>query len=433
MSKRSFIRDFIGVLNSNIFSILFGVLVVVLLTNILGSEGFGLYYALIVVPIIVMSITHMGIRGASLFLMGKKTYPEKDLVSAVITILLFTGSAGIILSLIAYYFLGESNYTNTIIALVVIIIPFRLGIIYLSGIYYGMDEIKLANRFEWSINLLNLLIAIILVWQLKMGLLGAVISLTVANVLVGIYAMYTVVKRYNISINLRSGIIVHLLRLGILFAFTFFIIQLNYRIDILLLEKLSTISQVGIYSLGVHIAEQLWMVPFAISVVLFSRTANLTDQSKIVKSSITLARQSFILVLILSVLIIILAPYLVPLVFGDDFVQSARILTYILPGVVIMVIYRVLSGHLEGIGKPQYAIYAFAPALFINIILNYVLIPKYGAIGAAIASNISYVIGTLVYWIIFSRITNTGLTAILMFRRDDIVIFVRSLKSLISK
>jgi O-antigen/teichoic acid export membrane protein len=433
MAKRSFLRDTLGVFTSNIASIIFGVLVVILLTNILGSEGFGLYYALIVIPLIVLSISHLGIRGASIFLIGQKRYSENDLVSAVISILLVTGSVGMILSMVAYYFFNEPQYTTTIIGLVIIIIPFRLGIVYIGGIYFGKDEIKMANSFEWSLNFLNLVFAIFLVWYLKMGLLGAALSFSLASVLVGIYAIYTVAKRFRIKINLRSNIVKNLVRLGIVYAFTFFVIQLNYRIDILLLEKLSTINEVGIYSLGVHIAEQLWQIPFAIGIVLFSRTANLKDQNKLVSSSVTLARQSVVLILSFSVIIILLAPFLIPLVFGKGFSNSAVILNYILPGIVVMVVYRVLNGYLAGKGKPQYAIYAFAPALILNILLNLILIPEYGAVGAGIASDISYLTGTIIYWILFVNITNVRYYEILNFKMKDISIFADSLRSLRKK
>lgn len=433
MAKRRFLRDFIGVLNSNVFSIICGVLVVILLTNVLGAEGFGLYYALLVIPIIVVSLTHLGIRGASIYLIGQKKYSDDHLVSTVLTLLIFTSIIGVILSTGAYYILYEPEYTITLIALVVLIIPFRLAVVYIGGIYFGKDEIKKANQLEWSINLINLILAVILVWWLKTGILGAVISLTVANILVGSYAIYSMTRTFNIRIRYFPEIVRSILKLGVLYAFTFFVIQLNYRLDILLLEKLSTMHEVGIYSLGVHIAEQLWQVPFAISIVLFSRTANLEDQNKITSQTITLARQSVILIIILSAIAIILAPHLIPLVFGNEFIESVQILNLILPGVIILVVFRVLSGQLAGIGKPQYAIYIFLPALIINLILNYLWIPEYGAKGAAFASDISYALGTIGYWIIFAKITGVSKLEIFKYNRNDISIFADLKTTIINK
>ncbi len=323
--------------------------------------------------------------------------------------------------------------TITIIALVVLIIPFRLAIVYIAGVFFGKDEIRKANQFEWSINLLNFIFTVVLVWWLELGLLGAVISISVANVIVGIWGLYIVFRKFNIEFKFHSPIIKQLLKLGIMFSFTFFIIQLNYRVDILLLEKLSTIHEVGIYSLGVHIAEQLWQVPFAISIVLFSRTANLKDQNLITQSTISLARLSFVLIFLLSIVALVVAPYIIPLIFGIDFAASADILFLMLPGVIILVIFRVLSGQLAGMGKPHYAIYVFAPALIINIALNFLWIPEYGGKGAAWASNISYTIGTIGYWIIYSRLLKVDYFEIFKFRKSDMSIFTEIKTKLLQK
>ncbi len=433
MAKRRFLRDTIGVLNSNVFSIICGVLVVILLTRILGVDGFGLYYALLVIPLIVVSFTHLGVRGASIFMIGQKKYSDDAIVSSVIFILLFTSILGILLSVGAYFIFYEPGYTILLISLVVLIIPFRLGIIYIGGIFFGKDEIKEANRLEWGINLINLILAIILVWGFNLGLLGAIISLTAANILVAIWAFFNISQKFNVSFKLIPEIVKKLLSLGIMYAFTFFVVQLNYRLDILLLEKLSTIQQVGIYSLGVHIAEQLWQIPFAISVVLFSRTANLKDQSIMTQSTISLARISFVIIFLLSVLVIFIAPYIIPVVFGSEFTPSVEIINLMLPGVIILVIFRVLSGQLAGMGKPYLAIYIFLPALIINIILNFLWIPEYGGKGAAWASDISYAVGTIGYWVIYAKEVKVGFFEIFKFKRADISIFAESKSKLTQK
>ncbi|MBC8320109.1 MAG: oligosaccharide flippase family protein [Bacteroidetes bacterium] len=433
MAKRRFLRDTIGVFNSNVFSIICGLLVVIMLTRLLGVEGFGLYYALLVIPIIVVSLTHLGIRGASIYMIGQKKFSDNEIVSSVIFILVFTSILGILSSIGAYYFFYETEYTVLLISMVIIIIPFRLAVIYIGGIFFGKDEIKQANRFEWTINLINFIFAAALVWSLNLGLFGAIISISVANVFVGLWGLYIISKKFNICFQFIPKIIKQMLMLGIMYAFTFFIIQLNYRVDILLLEKLSTIHEVGIYSLGAHIAEQLWQIPLAISIVLFSRTANMKDHSLITQSTISLARLSFVLIFLLSLAVIFVAPYIIPFVFGDEFSPSIDILQLILPGVIILVIFRVLSGQLAGMGKPYLAVYVFAPALIINILLNFLWIPEYGGKGAAWASDISYAVGTIGYWIIYSRVLNVHFFEILKFKKTDISIFVELKTKLFQK
>ena len=78
-------------------------------------------------------------------------------------------------------------------------------------------------------------------------------------------------------------------------------------------------------------------------------------------------------------------------------------------------------------GKPQIAIYTFLPALVINFILNLFLIPRYGGIGAAWATNASYAAGSIVFVIIYSRMVKMPLREIFRYRTSDFYFF-RDLK-----
>ncbi len=419
VAKRGFFRDFVGVLNSNIFSLICALLISVLLTRVLGAEGYGLFNALVVVPLIVVSLTHLGIRGASIYLLGQKKYPDDQIVSSVLFILVFAGLLGMLMSLLGYYYLDNPDFTHLLIALVLFVIPFRLSIIYITGIFLGKDEIKKANQLNWAINFINLLLAAILVWGMNMDIVGAVISALGANVLVSIWALQSIFKSFTIKFVFLPRIVKHIIRMGLLFSITFFVIQLNYKLDILLLERWSTMTEVGVYSLATQIAEQLWQVPLAIGIVLFSRTANQGDQKELAQTIVPLARLTIWVVSGIALLMFVLAPFLIPLIFGSEFSSSAPMLQLILPGIIIMAVFRVLSGQLEGMGKPHITIYIFIPALMINVGLNYLWIPEYGGLGAAMASNISYVLGAIGYWIYYAVINQVSFWEILRFRKSD--------------
>ncbi|PIQ27259.1 MAG: hypothetical protein COW63_16370, partial [Bacteroidetes bacterium CG18_big_fil_WC_8_21_14_2_50_41_14] len=137
----------------------------------------------------------------------------------------------------------------------------------------------------------------------------------------------------------------------------------------------------------------------------------------------------FIIVFIMATALFLLAPFVIPLVFGNAFSASSLMLQIILPGIVILTFFRVLSGQLAGMGKPQVTLYIFAPALVINILLNFLWIPGYGGKGAAMASNVSYLMGSLGYWIYYARLHHLSLFELFHFRKTDF----DSLNNLIKK
>ncbi len=419
--------------SSNVFSLICGLLLSILLTRTLGPEGFGLFSSLIVIPLIVVSITNLGIRGAAIFLLGQKKYPEQRIVSSILTLYLLSAFAGILLSFIAYRIYDNPDFTALLIALVLAVIPFRLALVYLGGIFIGKDEIRKANQMNWPVNLLNLALAAWLVWGMRLEVPGAVVAALLANVAVAAYGFFALSKHYRISFRFDPVLIKKLFLLGILYSASFFIIMLNFRVDIIILERLAGLEQVGWYSLGVNIAEQLWQIPLAISIILFSRTASTEEPHAMTRRTLALARASLVLSIGLSVAIFLVAPWIIPPVFGEKFTPSVLLLQAILPGVVLMVIFRILSGQIAGMGKPQLSIYVFLPALIINIVLNLILIPRYQALGAAVATNISYAFGAVGYWIIFARQTGCGYFDIIRFQKNDVLAMTGIVARLLEK
>jgi len=419
MAKRRFTRDIIGVFNSNVFSIIAGLLGSIILARVLGPEKYGIYTALVIIPVIVVSLTHLGVRGSAIFHVGKGKYDKNELVSSIIVLLIIASGLGIVISAIAYLIYDEPSFTMLMIGLVLLVIPGRLAIIYFGGIFLGNDEIKKANQMNWITNALNLSIIALLVWGLGYEILGAIIAFLVSGSVVAIYGYYLVRRSFQIKLRIHKDILKSLLRLGVLFSVSFFILQLNYRIDILLIEKLRDAAEVGIYSIGASVAEQLWQLPLAVGIVVFSRTANTKDREAMAATTGVLLRLAFLLSVVLAVSMYFLVPIFVPLIFGEAYIPSIRIIQLILPGIIMVVIFRILSGHLAGLGRPEITLYIFLPALVLNILLNFLWIPEYGGRGAAMATNVSYTAGSIGYMIAYSRIVKTPLLKILAFKRSD--------------
>jgi Na+-driven multidrug efflux pump len=90
-----------------------------------------------------------------------------------------------------------------------------------------------------------------------------------------------------------------------------------------------------------------------------------------------------------------------------------------LPGIVIFVLPRILNSRFAGKGQPKVLIAIFLPALIANIILNFLWIPSYGALGAAWASNVSYAIGAITILIVYSAKMKVPFRDIFRFQRSD--------------
>jgi O-antigen/teichoic acid export membrane protein len=419
MAQRTFLKDFTGVFSSNVFLILAGLLASVILSRKLGPEGFGTYSAILVLPLIVVSFAQLGIRGSSIYHIGRKQFDQAETVSSILLILLLTSGLGILVTWTGFLFLDDNSFNNLYIILVLMMIPFRLAMAYFGGIFIGREQIGRSNFINWFSEVIHLAAVCIFVWLLNWQITGALLSMLIAHIFISLWAFYILFREFGLNLHFRKEVITSLLSMGFLFALSFVIIQLNYRIDVLLLQNLSTAEEVGYYSLGVSIAEKLWQLPLAIGVVLMSRTANADDQGAINQTTAKLARVSLIAGLAASALMFLLSPWVLPAIWGEAFRPSVMTIQYILPGILFISVYRVLNSRLSGIGKPQVSIYVFLPALVLNVLLNLWWIPHYGALGAVFATNVSYTLGTIAYIIVYSKIVKMPLYKIFEFRKSD--------------
>lgn len=97
-----------------------------------------------------------------------------------------------------------------------------------------------------------------------------------------------------------------------------------------------------------------------------------------------------VLVMLLVVSMYFLVPIFIPFVFGTNYSESIIYFRILLIGMLFWGIYSPKGITLVSIGRVDFNFYVSMGTLIINIILNVVLIMKYGVIGAALATTLTY-------------------------------------------
>jgi O-antigen/teichoic acid export membrane protein len=412
-----------SVFGSNVAVTAGSLLIGIILSRILGAAGYGLYSSIIVVPIIVIGFTQLGIRRATMYHLAANKLPESNIVSAVFILLLISSLLTILITGAIFLFSESKTSDPLILILIMIAVPFVLCNVFAGGIFLGKQEILRANILNAGPTLLNLIFVVLFVWVLRLSVRGAFIALFLGNICMFFFVFVFIRRSYHITWKYHEGIMKSMVRLGVVFALSIFIMQLNYRVDIILLKKYSTLEQVGLYSLAVQIAEQLWHVPYAIETIVLTRSAASADVQASNRTVASIMRVSFLISILFGGIIYSVVPYLIPLIFGSDFARSVPMIRGILPGVLLLVVFRILNSRLAGMGKPQVAIYSFIPALVINLLLNLLWIPRYGGMGAVWATNISYSFGCVIFLFAYAWKVKMPVIEIFRFRKSDFYFF----------
>jgi len=88
--------------------------------------------------------------------------------------------------------------------------------------------------------------------------------------------------------------------------------------------------------------------------------------------------------------LVIVAEPTLTLIFGSEYTGGVIVLQILVFYLIAQVISYVTSGGLDYLGRAKYRAYAKAGAAIINVVLNLILIPMIGVVGAAISTVSSY-------------------------------------------
>jgi O-antigen/teichoic acid export membrane protein len=175
------------------------------------------------------------------------------------------------------------------------------------------------------------------------------------------------------------------------------VVSIYMKIDQVLIKNMLDVREVGFYAVAVRLSESWYFIPVAISNALFPAIVN----AKAISKELYLSRLQKLydilawLAIGIAIPVSFLSNQIITILYGKDFLPASPVLTiYIWAGVAVFL--GVASSQFlvtENLTKISF--YRTAIGMIINIILNLILIPKYGIIGSAVATLISYSIAVI--------------------------------------
>jgi O-antigen/teichoic acid export membrane protein len=167
---------------------------------------------------------------------------------------------------------------------------------------------------------------------------------------------------------------------------------LAFRVDVYLLEAFRDEAAVGLYSSAYKLFEASQALPAVLMSVVFPRLAAVSGE----RSQTRVLRRRSLVGLALAGLIVtsagsIAAHVVIDLLYGEAFADAALPFAVLCWAAPIMFVNYFLTQDLIARGRARAFAGGAASALVVNLALNIVLIPRYGAVGAAAVTIVSEV------------------------------------------
>ena len=360
----------------------------------LGPEGKGQLSLALLISGILSLFLSFGLNTANVYFTGSRRLPIPALTANSMAFSLLGMLLGfLIVSILAMLHLLPLIVPGVPLRYVfmgMLALPLGLTISNLSSVLLGLRRITTLNVLRVLQAALAIPLLFLFVVWLELGVPGAIlVSLATSTFYLAGNAFFLRREGATFWPRWNPGVIRPTLAYGMKGYVGNLMQFFNCRLDAFIVNVFVGPASVGIYGVAVSLAELLWHLPNSVGFVIFPKASG-TDHQAMNRFT----PRVFWIVLAISAAaatgIALFGRLLIRLIFSEAFLAAYVPLLALLPGVVLLGAGKVLTNDIAGRGFPHYNSIVAGLTLVITVVLDLLLIPRMGILGAAIASSAAY-------------------------------------------
>ncbi|MFI5316311.1 MAG: lipopolysaccharide biosynthesis protein [Myxococcota bacterium] len=395
----------------------------VVLARWLSEADRGSYAVVATLAMVGDQLSQLGMRLSVIYRMSREGASRARAVGAALQWTLLAFSCVTIFALLFSGWLREHVLLGAEPALLYLALALAAADLF-SGfgdsVARGIDRFDLRNANQISIAVVSLAATWTALVVFQTGLLGALLWAATARIaLVFLFGWLTLrqsgldlaIDRRELGESLRFGVNGHLLAL---------LGRLHERVDVMLMAALHVDpAQIAVYAVAVGVIDRLRVVPESISAALLPKLTTLTS-AETGRYTARVTRNLVLWVCLSGLALGVSAPILVPVLFGRPYAASVLPLLVLLPATALVTLRAMVTNYFIAMGRPGFNARVQVIAVAVNVAANLWAIPRFGILGAAFASLLSYSVETWAVVLMFQRETGCGFGEMLLVRRADL-------------
>ncbi|MCF6240426.1 MAG: oligosaccharide flippase family protein [Bacteroidales bacterium] len=360
--------------------------------NIVGAEQYGFYISLFNFSLIFNILTDFGLNNYNTKNIAQNRQLLNKHLSKLISLKVILSLLYALVSILFAYLIGYSDAQIKFLGILIVNQILASFFLYLRSNLAALHLFKANSILSVSDKLLMIIFCgfLILKHPLDFNIKWLAYSQTMAYTISAAVAFIIVLKKSGrLRINYDYRFLMAIMKQSLPFALLILLMTVYTRIDFVMLERMLPNGNYysGIYAQAFRIVDALNVFAYLFATLLlpiFSKM--IKDQSDLENM---LKKSALILlapVLILIVSVLFYSQDIMQVLYKEHAENSAKILTILMPGfggIAAIYIYGTLltaNGNLKHLNRIS------AIGVGLNILLNYIFIPKYQYIGAAYSS-----------------------------------------------
>ena len=367
------------------------------IARLIGVENTGAYFFALTFTSIFAVVADFGFSAVLTREMAKRPDETQRIFSTALGGKLIFGAMTYLLVVFAAYALNYPVATRHLIYLAGATMWFD----NLHSLFYAVFRAKRNLKYE-SVGIVGSQFITMIVGSFALycgwPLIWLIGAYTIPSVLNVFYSGFFAVKKcaLKMRMTLEKSSLKHYLAMAWPFAVAGIIGRLYSYSDSLIMSKMLTGKELGLWSVPYKITFAFQFIPLALSASVYPVFSSLYfgDREVLARLFEKAWRYLFTIVFPLAAGIIGIASPFITKVYGEDYAPSVLPLRILVIALIFGYLALITGAFLNAVGEQKKQTMLMALVLICNIVANLILIPRHGIVGAAISA----LIGNVLLW-----------------------------------
>ncbi len=359
------------------------------LVRYLGPESYGVYSYALSLAGLFAALSSLGLDNVVIRNLTRDQANEGELLSTALALRIAAGTATVAMVIgIAFYFQNDA-LRQFVVIVVATQLLFKSADVF---DFWFQSEIK----SKYAVWVRSTVTAVYASSQVACILLG--MSVKAFAVLFALQALLRSLGTWGAYLLISGGakrwrVRMDLARRMMRDAWPLIIASLSIavymRIDQVMLGEMQGNEEVGVYATAAKISELWYFIPTAIAGSVYPKIVDLKESASLDRYRAKMQTIYDIMGgigYVIVIPVVVLAPYLIELLFGASFLEAAGILQVHMWSFIFVALGVVREKWLVAENYTRFSMIAAIVGALVNVGLNYVLIPQSGGVGAAWAT-----------------------------------------------
>ena len=405
---------------ARIITLLLTALIGIIIARTLGPSGKGLLAVITMIGAIILHLGNLGITAFNTYAISNRSVKKEGIISNSFWAGLIIGAISfVVVVFFAFYFpLFFRNIPRSYLLVYLLSLPFILWPGFFNAILVGEQKFRKLNIFTIITQSINLMGVVSLLLVFKLDVFYVLAWYVLVNIINALLPMSFVFLTDGFHLNLNLSVLKKTLNYGFKIYLASIFAFLILRVDLYMVNFFKGAAEAGFYSLASTFGNTFFILPLSVITVIFPK---INTQDKLKKESIAkYSRITLFLVFLVAIGALLFIRPIIGLLYGQAFLPSVQPIVFLLPGLMAWSIAAVLGQYFASIGYPLKITIGWFLVAVLNIILNFIYIPQYGMIAAALSSTISYILALCFHYYFFHKETGLGLYDVFVPRKAEI-------------